>query len=577
MAETRRQRYERQWTELKSERSSWDAHWRELGENFAPRSTRFNTTDRNRGTKKNGQIINSAPLTAARTQAAGMSGGLTSPARPWFRLTTPDPDLAEFAAVKSWLHLVQERLYQVLQMSNIYSALPAAYLGLGVFATHVPFIEEDPRTVLRAYTMPIGSYVLVAGADGRVSGVQREYSMTSQQLVEKFGEDKVSKQVREDAKKGRRGDWRDVVHLVERNPDQRLGRRDYLGMPWRSCWYERCGDTSSAEVEFLRESGFWEAPFLGARWERTGEDVYGSNSPGMTALGDAKALQVMERRSAQLVDLSSRPPTRAPSSMRNQRASLIPGDITYVDANTAGQTFEPAYVPNPSAIQELREDKREHVRRIDQAFYADLWLMLARDDGGGQITAREVAERHEEKMLQLGPVLESLNDELLSPLIDRTFGICQRAGLIPPPPPEVQGVSLTVQYVSILHQAQKLVDTAGMERGAGFVGNLAAVFGPQQSATPVTDMLNTDVLVREYSERLGLKPEILRSPDEVAQLRAARAQQQQQAAAAANAQAVAEGAKTLSQADTEGDNALTRVASALGGQAAQVVPMRGAA
>jgi hypothetical protein len=576
MAETRRQKYERQWGELRSERSTWDAHWRDLGENFAPRSTRFNTTERNRGTKKNGAIINSAPLTAARTQAAGMSGGLTSPARPWFRLTTPDPDLAESAGAKSWLHVVQERLYQVLQMSNIYSVLPAAYLGLGVFATHVLFIEEDPRTVLRGYTMPIGSYVLAAGADGRADTFQREYSMTPPQLVEKFGEERVSARVREDVKAGKRGAWRDVVHVVERNTEQQRGRRDYSGMPWRSCWYERCGETSASDVEFLREAGFWEAPFLAARWERTGEDVYGSNSPGMTALGDAKALQVMERRSGQLTDLLSRPPMRAPSSLRNQRASMIPGDTTYVDANTAGQTFEPSYIVNPVGIQELREDKREHVQRIEQAFYADLWLLLSRGDAG-QITAREVAERHEEKLLQLGPVLESLNDELLSPLIDRTFGICQRAGLIPPPPPEVQGVSLTVQYVSILHQAQKLVDTAGMERGAGFVGNLAGVFGPQQSATPVTDVLNTDVLIREYAERLGLKPEIIRSPDEVAQIRAARAQQAQQAAQAQAAQAAAEGAKTLSEADTGGDNALTRVAGALGGQAAQVVPMRGAA
>ena len=43
-----------------------------------------------------------------------------------------------------------------------------------------------------------------------------------------------------------------------------------------------------------------------------------------------------------------------------------------------------------------------------------------------QITAREIEERHEEKLLMLGPVLERLNDELLRPLIDRTFNIMVR-------------------------------------------------------------------------------------------------------------------------------------------------------
>jgi hypothetical protein len=574
MAETRRQKYERQWAELKSERSTWDPHWRDLGEHFAPRSTRFNTTERNRGTKKNGAVINCTPLLAKRTLEAGMQGGLTSPARPWVRLLTSSPALNESASVKSWLHVVQELLYQLLQQSNIYSAFPTLYGGLGTHGTHALFLEEDARTVFRADTVPIGSYVLDAGADGRVDTFMREYSMTSRQLVEQFGAERVSRQVRDDVAQGRRGVWRDVVHVVEPNTERKLGRRDYQGMPWRSCWYERCGETANPEVELLRESGFWEFPVLAPRWERTGEDVYGSNSPGMMALGDAKALQVMERRSAQIAELLSRPPMQAPASMRNQRANLVPGDITYVEANSAGLKFEPAYQPDVRGVQVLEEKIAKHERRIDDAFYANLWLMLSRDEGP-PITAHEVVERHEEKLIQLGPVLENCNGEVYDPLVARALGIASRLGLLPPMPPEMRGVGIRTEYISILHQAQKLVATAGHERIAAFVGSLAPVF--EQSSEPVTDMLDTDVLVREQGAALGLKPEIIRSPEAVAQLRATRAQQQQQAAAAANAQAVAEGAKTLAQADTGGDNALTRVASALGGQAAQVVPMRGAA
>jgi DNA-binding IscR family transcriptional regulator len=46
------------------------------------------------------------------------------------------------------------------------------------------------------------------------------------------------------------------------------------------------------------------------------------------------------------------------------------------------------------------------------AYYADLFLMLANDDRSN-VTATEIAERHEEKLLMLGPVLERLHNEML--------------------------------------------------------------------------------------------------------------------------------------------------------------------
>jgi hypothetical protein len=55
-------------------------------------------------------------------------------------------------------------------------------------------------------------------------------------------------------------------------------------------------------------------------------------------------------------------------------------------------------------------------------------------------TAREIDERHEEKLLALGPVLERTNDELLDPIVDRAFALMEAAGLIPPPPRSCDGV-----------------------------------------------------------------------------------------------------------------------------------------
>jgi hypothetical protein len=295
---------------------------------------------------------------------------------------------------------------------------------------------------------------------------------------------------------------------------------------------------------------------LAPRWSVTGEDVYGS-SPGMDALGDVRALQLLERRKAQAVDKIVNPPMRGPAALQNGRVSLLPGDVTYVDAVQPGQTFAPAYEINTAAVAVLSQAIAEHEARIKTAFYADLWLMLSQ--GADQtMTAREVAERHEEKMLQLGPVMERLQDELLDPLVDRTFSILLRNGDLPPPPEELEGMELRVEYLSIMAQAQKMLGITGVERLASFVGSLAAV------KPEVLDKVDFDQMIDEYGLMVGTPPALVRTDEDVDTIRQARAEEAQAAQASAlQAQAI-EGAKTLSQTDTQGDNALTRMLGNLG-------------
>ena len=86
-----------------TKRASFDSHWRELGEYYFPRRPRFFSTDRNKGDKRSQQIVDSTPRFAARTLQSGLHAGLTSPSRPWMRLTTPDTKLSEVGPVKIYL------------------------------------------------------------------------------------------------------------------------------------------------------------------------------------------------------------------------------------------------------------------------------------------------------------------------------------------------------------------------------------------------------------------------------------------------------------------------------------------
>jgi Bacteriophage head to tail connecting protein len=572
MYKNKRQELELLRAQLDNERSSFIQHWRDLSDNILPRRSRFTLSDVNKGDKRNQKIIDSTATLASRTLSSGMMSGVTSPARPWFRLTTPDPDVAEYGPVKEWLYLVGQRMSTSFLRSNIYNILPIVYKDLGVFGTAPMAIEEDlSGDVFTCQSFPVGSYMIAKDYKGRVNTFMREFRMTIRQVVEQFGQrvngkydwSNFSETVKSLYERGHYEQWVDVVHCIRPNNEWDPQKLNSKFKKFSSCYYERGsqGTSSSVDVQhiggidsdkFLSEKGYDYFPVLCPRWETTGEDVYGTDCPGMTALGDIKQLQTGEKRILQAVDKMVNPPMVAPTSMRNQKMSLLPGDITFGDVREGSGGFRPAHQVE-LRIQEM-EMKQDQVRdRIRRSFFEDLFLMLA-SSNRTQITAREIEERHEEKLLALGPVLEQLNQDLLDPLIDIAFDIHIKQGLIPPPPEELQGADLKVEYISIMAQAQKMIGIGGVERFTGFVGQLAAV-NPQ-----VLDKINFDQAVDVYADMTSIPPSIVKTDDDVEAMRGERAQAEAKAQQMQMIQQGAMAAKDLSGAKTDEENALTSIA-----------------
>jgi hypothetical protein len=196
--------------------------------------------------------------------------------------------------------------------------------------------------------------------------------------------------------------------------------------------------------------------------------------------------------------------------------------------------------------------------RIRKGFFEDLFLMLAQSDRR-EITAREIEERHEEKLWALGPVLEGLNQDFLNPNIDWTFDLLHRRGELPPPPPELQGRDLKVEYVSVMARAMKQVDLASVDRFMGFIGQYA---GADPS---IMDKVDGDQVVDLYGDMTGVPAGIIRPDDDTAEIRERRAQQQQQQQKLAAMEQMARAAKDASAADMDGDNALTQALGGAGG------------
>jgi hypothetical protein len=467
--------------------------------------------------------------------------------------------------VKEWLELARARMSTAFLRSNLYNVLPICYGDLGVFGTGAIYIEEDfEGEVMRFYPFPVGSYWISQDKKLKVNTFYREFRMTVRQVIEKFGRKengeiewkKFSQHVRNQYDRHQFEAWVDIAHAIIPNQDFDATKLESQFKKYSSIYYERgqIGDginqyiSDHDDTRYLSISGYDYFPVLAPRWEVTGEDVYGTDCPGMVALGDIKQLQTGEKKALQALEKTINPPMTGPTSLKNQKASLLPGDITYVDGREGQQGFRAVHEVNFN-IQGM-EAKQEQVRaRIQRAFFEDLFLMLAQSDRR-QITAREIEERHEEKLLALGPVLEQLNQDLLDPLIDIAFGILVNQGLIPPPPESIAGEELKVEYISVMAQAQKLVGVGTVERFAGFVGQ-AATFQPE-----ILDKVDFDQMVDVYGDMTSVQPSIIRTDEAVAEMRQQRAQEQQQAQQMEMAQQGSQAAKNLSETKLDEDSAL---------------------
>jgi hypothetical protein len=553
------QRILRRHAELKDERATWDPTLRDISDFIAPRRGRFFVEDKNKGDRKDRRITNNRATRAARVLTSGLMSYLTNPARPWLRFTTPDPELNEFEPVKQWLSLLVERTLWVFQRSNFYLALHGLYADL-LFGTAAMHIEEDPAKVIRCYLYPIGSYCIANAANYRVDTVYREFQMTAAQLVERFGIENVSQRAKGALKENRRDNWFTVLHVLEPNLNLETGKLDPRGMPTSSKWLEMGHDEAKG---FLQEGGYNEFPAMVPRWDTTGEDIWG-NGPGHEAIGDARALQTLERRKAQFIDKLANPAMQMPSSLRGEPVSMNPNSHVYVDAVGPAQSVRPVYEPNAAGLMAIEASIREHERRIDQAMRADLWLVMEQLVEG-KMTATEVVQRREEKGLQMGPTLHRLEDELLNPMADRVVPIILRRGLMPPPPRELQGLELKSEFISVLAQAQKVVGIQGIEELARYVGAMAKMQLEAGREATIIDKFDFDQAIDEISDMLATPVSITRSDEKVEALRAERAQAQQAQQAMAAVQQGAETAKTMADANLEGDNVLSRMLPAVAG------------
>jgi hypothetical protein len=522
--DAKRKEFDKRFTAVKATHLWWRGGFEQLSQWINPLRGVFDTPPQKRAILPDYRIILDDQATqASKTLASGMSSGMTSQSMPWLRLNIDGmEDMPNPSEIRGWLDSCQARLYEMLDKSNLYFCLNSCYEELGIFGTGCFIVLEDYEDFVRGTSFTIGEYYIACDNKGRVNTFCREFWMTVQQMVEEFGYENCSASVRQ------QWDWNlidtlwKVRHMIEPNDVAMLDMPDFKNMPFRSAYWDMADGTNT----FLGMRGFKRFPVICPRWETVVTDQPYGYGCGTYALGHVRELQKTTQDKLLTQEKTHNPPMQADGSV-DGHVSTIPGGVTRTNSNAVPNAgVRPAYQIQANLGSFLELENALH-DKIDKCFFVNLFLMLMNFDKNN-MTAQEVAERQQEKIMMMGPILYRLQTELLDPLVSLLFGIAMDNKLFPPPPQQIAGLPIKVEYTSILAQAQKQLGVQQISRVVGFIQTVVQALGGQD--TSIADGIDWDQTLREVCDMEGSPAKMNKDQVLIDQIRKQRAKAQQQQA-----------------------------------------------
>lgn len=569
----------RRFRKMYSDRTTWDAHWKELRDHVFPWAGNWVSDGENQNDgRKRADPVASVGREALMALSAGMQSGLTPRSERWFGLKlarVPGQEDTPDVRTREWLDDCTNLILDILGASNFYHSCAQIYEDLGLFGTSVVYVEPDFDTVVRFRHLSVGEYWLADDWRGRPDTLIRKFKVSVRNLIAEFGEDHVSKSVLS-MKDSAPDHLVMVVHAVLPRKGGNIDSPNPKELPFASIYFE---EGASDMDEPLRESGYKRFPFLCVRWSVHGEDVYG-HSPAMYALADIKQAGVMIDDVMQMVEMVVHPPLQGPDGLDRESMTLDPDSVTIVPGmGRNGGRIEPIININANSPQLVQQAVQTVEDKVRKAFHYDVFMMFTGDESKS-MTATEILERKQVRLTQLGPVLERMQTELYGPMIDLIWERCWDVGILPQPPENLDpGEEVKIEYRAALAKASDLSRVTNIQQYLSFIGSVAQV------KPEVLELLDGDKLARITAEYLDVPPAILKPKKDVEAARQAQQQQAAQQQQLAASQAVAdtsqkaaqaygqfgEGSQKLSQVDAGDTNsAYVQLMSALmGGGAAQ--------
>lgn len=490
---------------MKGLRVNWDEYWEDLSEYFIPRKDNVYGY-KIEGERKNNRLYDSTSLVALELLSSSLHGMLTNPSAIWFDLSTGDDALDAKKEVRQYLQDSVKIIIETLNQSNFQEEIHETYLDLSGIGTTVLQIEEDKLNDVRFKSSPIYWSYIDENERGVIDRVARCIPMTWRQIARKFGEDLFSGNDLydcEDMIKNKPNMKEEVIFLIEPKEPNNPKSTKYIGTY-----------VLRKKNLVLKEVTYHSWPFAIPRWTKLNEEVYG-RCPAMKALPDTKMLNAVMRTTIRGMQKVVDPPLMVPDNGFLLPVKTTPGGTNFYRTGMRDRIETFPVTARPDVGLDFVENIRERIR--EHFFVDQLQLINQRD-----MTATEVMQRTDERLRFLGPILGRLNNELLRPIIDRTFDILNRRGKLPKPPQALADKrDIQIIYTSQIAKAQRTGE-------ANTLLKVLQAMGPMIEVQPdIMDNINGDEVLRHNARVFGLPEKMLNASEAVEQTRKQRAEQQQ--------------------------------------------------
>ncbi|MBO6266678.1 MAG: head-tail connector protein, partial [Synergistaceae bacterium] len=495
--------------------------WRELSHFMLPSRGQFPGEEREN--LRNHVRFNNVAARALRRSAAGLTEAMTPASLHWFRHDFLDKEQREVTFARDYADAVDERLGAILSKGKFYNAIHVFNMDLLCFGCAMLYAESSDISVMRYYCPPVGSYAVALDEDGELAFVCHRMFYTAKSMVNRWGKDRVSDKVLNDLQKQPYKEH-EVVHVVMERPGADTRKMDAMSMPFASYWYE----AGMNEGDFLSVGGYNEMPFFFTTWTE-GRGVYGVG-PGDEALTDTKGVENWELYKTIGLEKTIDPPVMVPGMLKG-RANTNPGAQNSVLGAGNGQQIAPLYqIQFGPALQLVQQEVQVVTNRIEDSLMASVFASISMDARPAQMSATEFMARKREAAQQTGPAISMYEPQILDKVLSRTFNAAQRLGLMPDPPEGLGGdFLLNAEYLGPLSQMLRQTGSDSTRQLVTDVAQLA------QLQPDILDKLDMDQIVDELARGIAAPGSVVRSDEQVAEIRQARAdaqaQQQQQAMA----------------------------------------------
>jgi len=535
-------------------------HWRDIVRYVVPYAGRFMVSERDQAVNRFQDIIDETGAQAVVIVKSSLMSLRTNPSVQWFRSQTPDEELNLYLPVRKWLWGADAMARRIIDKSRSNIALPHLYGETAVFGTGASIVVNDFHKVIRHNLLTAGEFLIATNSHGEVDTLYREFQMSVIELVQEFGEENLSDTAKRLYNGKTRSNWDtliSVVHAIEprmraeRDGDPRMSKN----MPWKSTYFE----SASTEKKYLRVMGHHSFPCIVPRWEVNGGDFWGEG-PGTMALGSVRELQEVQLQKAKVIDYQSDPPVQIPSGMKGKDGDFLPGGRIPYDQNNPNGGVRNAF-DVPMRLDYAQSNIDDVRGRINKSFFVDRLQPITDISDTTLRTATEIRQRQAEGLIVLGPVDFRFRDELDNKLLDIIYARMFEENLLPPPPPELNGMPLDIEFMGPLAQALKNSQAMAVSDFRRHLGEIADL----TQSTGVLDGYDGDADRDRISDMLGIDPALIVPGEQIALIRQARAETEK-AQAQIEAMAVqAKTAKDMAGADTSTQNALTDVMAGISG------------